>query len=96
MSLFLTSVVCMGAVNSRTSSILAPFCIGLTVTACILAGGSVSGACMNPARAFGPAVAAGYWDQQWVYWVGPTCGALLTAFFIRLMLGDQKTRVVLK
>ncbi|XP_059180341.1 aquaporin-8-like [Centropristis striata] len=96
MSMFLTTVVCMGAVNGQTRSPWAPFAIGLTVTANIFAGGIVSGACMNPARAFGPAVAANRWNHHWVYWVGPTCGALLTVSFIRLLLGDQKTRVVLK
>ncbi|XP_070782952.1 aquaporin-8a.1 [Enoplosus armatus] len=96
MTLFLTTVVCMGAVNSRTRSPWAPFCIGLTVTANIFAGGIVSGACMNPVRAFGPAVAANHWNHHWVYWVGPICGALLTVSFIRLLFGDQKTRVVLK
>ncbi|XP_036398183.1 aquaporin-8a.1 [Megalops cyprinoides] len=96
MTLFLTTVVCMGAVNGRTRSSLAPLCIGLTVAADILAGGAVSGACMNPARAFGPAVVVNHWDYHWIYWVGPLTGALLTASFVRLLLGDQKTRVVLK
>ncbi|KAF1374129.1 hypothetical protein PFLUV_G00246050 [Perca fluviatilis] len=96
MTLFLTTVVCMGAVNGQTRSPSAPFCIGLTVTANIFSGGMVSGACMNPARAFGPAVAANHWNHHWVYWVGPASGALLTVMFIRLLFGDQKTRVVLK
>ncbi|XP_053197347.1 aquaporin-8a.1 [Scomber japonicus] len=96
MTLILTMVVCMGAVNGRTCSQWAPLCIGLTVTANIFAGGVVSGACMNPARAFGPAVAANHWNLHWIYWVGPTCGALLTVSLIRLLFGDQKTRVVLK
>ncbi|KAG7506445.1 aquaporin-8-like [Solea senegalensis] len=96
MSTFLTTVVCMTAVNQRTTTPWAPFCIGLTVTANILAGGVLSGACMNPARAFGPAVAAGHWNHHWIYWVGPTCGALLTVCFVRFLFGDQNTRVVLK
>ncbi|XP_068439437.1 aquaporin-8a.1 [Clinocottus analis] len=96
MTLFLTTVVCMGAVNKQTRSPGVPLCIGLTVTANIFAGGMLSGACMNPARAFGPAVAANHWSHHWVYWVGPTCGALLTVSFVRLLLGDKKTRVVLK
>ncbi|XP_040923106.1 aquaporin-8-like [Toxotes jaculatrix] len=96
MTLFLTTVVCMGAVNTKTRSPWAPFCIGLTVTANIFAGGLLSGACMNPARAFGPAVAANQWNHHWIYWVGPTCGALLTVSFIRLVFGDHKTRLVLK
>ncbi|KAM6957201.1 aquaporin-8-like [Aplochiton taeniatus] len=94
MTLFLTMVVCMGAVNKRTRSLLAPLCIGLTVTADILAGGAVSGACMNPARAFGPALVADYWMYHWIYWVGPMAGALLTSSFIRLLLGDENIRVL--
>ncbi|KAL2078160.1 hypothetical protein ACEWY4_025845 [Coilia grayii] len=96
MTFILTLVVCMGAINERTRVPFVPFCIGLTVTANILAGGSVSGACMNPARAFGPAVAANHWTYHWVYWVGPLSGALLTVTFVRLLMGDQKRRVILK
>ncbi|XP_061079299.1 aquaporin-8-like [Conger conger] len=96
MTLFLTMVVCMGAVNSQTRGVLAPLCIGLTVAANILAGGAVSGACMNPARAFGPAVMANFWSYHWIYWVGPIAGALLTAGFVRLLLGDRAIRVLLK
>uniref|UniRef100_A0A3Q2WW46 Aquaporin 8a, tandem duplicate 1 n=1 Tax=Haplochromis burtoni TaxID=8153 RepID=A0A3Q2WW46_HAPBU len=89
LTLILTMVVCLGAVNRRTQTDGVPFCIGLTVAANILAGGTLSGACMNPARAFGPAMAANHWDNHWVFWVGPVAGALL-------LIGDHKTRVVLK
>ncbi|XP_026861872.2 aquaporin-8a.1 [Electrophorus electricus] len=96
MTLFLTMVVSMAAVNGKTRSQFAPFCIGLTVTANILAGGMISGACMNPARAFGPAVVASYWDYHWVYWVGPLAGAMLTVSIVRFLLGDEKTRIIMK
>ncbi|XP_056627501.1 aquaporin-8a.1 [Triplophysa dalaica] len=96
MTLFLTIVVSMGAVNGRTRSSLAPFCIGLTVTANILAGGGISGACMNPARAFGPAIVSGHWTYHWIYWVGPLTGALVTVSIVRLIMGDKKIRVVFK
>ncbi|RMC17503.1 hypothetical protein DUI87_05165 [Hirundo rustica rustica] len=96
LSSFLLLVVCMGAVNGSTRSPLAPLCIGLTVTADILAGGGVSGACMNPARAFGPALVANYWDYHWVYWVGPMVAALLVGALVRLLLGDRATRLLLK
>ncbi|XP_026078666.1 aquaporin-8-like [Carassius auratus] len=96
MTLFLTMVVSMGAVNIRTRSHLAPFCIGLTVTANILAGGGISGACMNPARAFGPAIVSGHWTHHWIYWVGPLAGALVTVSLVRLVVGDKKIRVIFK
>ncbi|XP_006800966.1 aquaporin-8-like [Neolamprologus brichardi] len=96
LTLILTMVVCLGAVNRKTQTDSVPFCIGLTVAANILAGGTLSGACMNPARAFGPAMAANHWDNHWVFWVGPVAGALLTVSIIRLLIGDHKTRVVLK
>ncbi|KAF7705253.1 hypothetical protein HF521_020539 [Silurus meridionalis] len=86
----------MGAVNGRTRCQFAPFLIGLTVTANILAGGMVSGACMNPARAFGPAVVANHWAYHWVYWIGPMTGALLTVCIVRLLMGDKKTRIIFK
>ncbi|XP_005289228.3 aquaporin-8 [Chrysemys picta bellii] len=96
MTMFLVLAVCMGAINEKTSSPLAPFCIGFTVTADILAGGAISGACMNPARAFGPALVANYWDYHWVYWVGPMVASLLAGALIRLLIGDRKIRLLLK
>ncbi|XP_074866817.1 aquaporin-8 [Carettochelys insculpta] len=96
MTLFLVLAVCMGAINEKTSTPLAPFCIGFTVTADILAGGAISGACMNPARAFGPALVANYWDYHWVYWVGPVIASLLAGALLRLLIGDRKIRLLLK
>ncbi|XP_069840090.1 aquaporin-8 [Dendropsophus ebraccatus] len=96
MTFFLVLAVCMGAINKKTATPLAPFCIGFTVMADILAGGPISGACMNPARAFGPAVVANYWEYHWIYWVGPMVGGLLVGGIIRLLLGDPKIRLFLK
>ncbi|MFH2201890.1 MAG: aquaporin [Elusimicrobiota bacterium] len=50
--------------------------VGATAFAATLLGGPLSGAALNPAHAFGPAVASGYWTQHYVYWVGPLAGAI--------------------
>lgn len=49
----------------------------------VLLRGDVSGTCLNPARALGPALLAGYWDYHWVYWVGPISGGLIAAALVR-------------
>jgi len=57
--------------------------IGLTLTALILMGGPLTGASLNPARTFGPAVATGNWSNFWVYAVGPVLGGGIAALFYR-------------
>ncbi|WOG89471.1 hypothetical protein DCAR_0208709 [Daucus carota subsp. sativus] len=53
---------------------LGPLLTGFVVGANIMAGGAFSGASMNPARSFGPALVTGIWTDHWVYWVGPLIG----------------------
>ncbi|KAK8956934.1 Aquaporin TIP4-4 [Platanthera zijinensis] len=48
--------------------------VGLVVGANILGGGAFSGASMNPARSFGPALVSFTWTDHWIYWVGPLIG----------------------
>ncbi|KAK4774774.1 hypothetical protein SAY86_009709 [Trapa natans] len=57
-----------------------PILTGFVVGANILAGGAFSGASMNPARSFGPALASWDWTDHWVYWVGPLIGGGLAGF----------------
>lgn len=59
---------------------IAPMAIGFIVGANILAAGPFSGGSMNPARSFGPAVVAGDFSQNWIYWVGPLIGGGLAGF----------------
>ena len=53
--------------------------IGLTITAVILSVGPITGAALNPARWFGPALVSGDWSNAWVYILAPTVGAVLAA-----------------
>lgn len=57
---------------------IAPLAIGLIVGANVLVGGPYSGASMNPARAFGPALVGWRWNNHWIYWLGPFIGAALS------------------
>ncbi|MGQ0628778.1 MAG: aquaporin [Phycisphaerales bacterium] len=63
---------------------LGGFPIGLTVAACILAAGPLTGASMNPARSFGPAICGNHWGMFYAYVVGPVLGAALAALVYRL------------
>lgn len=80
LTFFLLFVIFGAAVDARGPKALGGFCIGLTVAFDILAGGPLTGASMNPARTFGPALVAGFWDNHLVYWVGPAVGAIAGAF----------------
>ncbi len=62
--------------------------IGLAVAADILVGGPLTGAAMNPARWFGPAVAAGAYADWYVWWIGPAIGAAVAALIYRYWLAE--------
>ena len=73
LTFFLVFVVYGSAVDGRAPKI-GGLAIGLTITMGILFGGPLTGGAINPARAFGPALASGHWNNQIVYWVGPLLG----------------------
>ncbi len=73
-------VITAVATDTRAVGQLAAVAIGATVALDALWGGPVSGASMNPARSFGPALVSGTWDAHWVYWLGPLAGATVGAF----------------
>jgi MIP family channel proteins len=74
---FLVLVVFGTAVDERAPKSVFPLAIGLTLAACIMAIGPLTGGALNPARAFGPALAAGEWSRHIVYWIGPLVGGAL-------------------
>src|SRR6202790_528995 len=77
-SFFLVLVFFATAVDDRgTFRAIAGFGIGLTMTLGVLVIGPFTAAAMNPARAFGPALAAHHWTNQGVYWIGPLAGGFL-------------------
>jgi aquaporin Z len=82
---FLVSAVYGTAVSPQKERV-GGFGIGLVLLACVLGGGVLTGAALNPARAFGPALVAWDWHAQAVYWIGPLLGAAAAAGLWRYLL----------
>jgi aquaporin NIP len=84
---FLMFVIIAVATDTRAVGAAAAIAIGATVGLDALFGGPVTGASMNPARSFGPALASGQWTDFWIYIVGPVMGAALGAAAYQLVRG---------
>jgi MIP family channel proteins len=90
LTFFLVFAVFGTAVDERAPK-LGGFGIGLVLVFDILMGGPLTGASMNPARTFGPAVASAFWTNHYVYWVGPLLGGIIAALIYRHLLMEKKT-----
>ncbi|HUO47023.1 MAG TPA: aquaporin [Acidimicrobiia bacterium] len=75
--------------STRKAPAVAGVVISLTLVAVHLAGIPFSGASVNPARSFGPALIAGDFSGFWVYVVGPMAGAAVAWVFWRLFGGNE-------
>ena len=79
LAVFGTAVDPKGAWNA-----VGGFGIGTVLIFDILVGGPVTGAAMNPARVFGPALVSGTWDHHAVYWIGPVLGGAMAGLLYTL------------
>ena len=80
LTFFLVFTVYATAIDDRGAfKSIAGLAIGLVLTFDILVGGMLTGASMNPARSFGPALVSGTWTDFWVYVIGPVAGGVLAA-----------------
>jgi len=90
-SFALMLVIMAVATDSRVADGFAGLAVGLTVGFCALLG-PLTGASMNPARSFGPAVAGGGWTAHWIYWVAPITGMAAAAWvYNRLRTPPQES-----
>jgi MIP family channel proteins len=83
LSFILMFVIFGSGLDRRSPSGFAGIAIGLTVgleAACM---GPITGASMNPARSFGPALLTGLWQHHWIYWIAPILGAQLAMIVYR-------------
>lgn len=79
LSFALMFVVMAVATDERVADGFAALAVGLTVGFCALVGGPLTGASMNPARSFGPAMVGGIWRAHWLYWLAPISAMIVAA-----------------
>jgi aquaporin NIP len=85
-------VITAVATDTRAVGAAAAIAIGGTVGLDAIVGGPVTGASMNPARSFGPALASGTWTDFWIYVAGPVLGAVLGSFAYQAVRGGDRAR----
>ena len=88
LTFFLVNTIYNAAVSGKAGN-LAGLAIGLTLVFCILMGGPLTGASLNPARTLGPAVVAGNYADLWLYFVGPIAGGALAALLYKGVLKPE-------
>src|SRR2546425_2015735 len=80
LTFFLVWVIFASAADPRgTFKSIAGLAIGLTITLDVLMGGPLTGAAMNPSRAFGPQLVGNHWSDAWIWYVGPFAGGAVAA-----------------
>ena len=84
-----TCIAC--SCDDRVPKNLSPLAIGCALGFCTLVIGPLTGAGLNPARAFGSAIGSGNWTNQWPYWVGPILGGICAPFVYRVIGGTINT-----
>ncbi len=87
---FLMFVITAVATDTRAVGAAAAIAIGGTVGLDALFGGPITGASMNPARSFGPALVSGTWQSLWIYIAAPVLGAAAGVFSYELVRGPAK------
>ena len=77
LTFFLVAVIFMSAVHRKASAGWHGFTIGGMVFLIHLVGVPLTGASVNPARTFGPALISGFWEFHWLYWAAPVIGGII-------------------
>lgn len=89
LTFFLVNAV-MNAGISGKATIPGGLAIGLTLVFCILMGGPLTGASLNPARTLGPAVIMGNFADIWLYFVGPILGGVAAGLLYKAVFEERK------
>ena len=89
LTFFLVFTIFGVAVSPKANIGWAGFAIGFMVVILHFAGVPITGASMNPARSFGPALISGNFNAHWIYWVGPIIGGIIASLTHRYVLKED-------
>ena len=89
LTFFLVNTIFNTAVSGKAGN-FAGLAIGLTLIFCILMGGPLTRASLNPARTLGPAIVSGNYADIWLYFVGPCVGAILAVLLYIGVFKDKR------
>jgi aquaporin Z len=88
---FLVFVVFGTAADPQGPRQLSGLAIGLTLAMDIVFSGPLTGGAANPARAFGPALVGGYWENHFVYWIGPILGGIIAGLLYQFIARQKNS-----
>ena len=91
LTFLLVNAIYHAAVSGKAGD-FAPIAIGAMLTACILVGGPVTGASLNPARTLGPALfsdAPTAISSLWIYFVACPLGGVLAALLHKFFASEE-------
>ena len=88
LTFMLMMVIMRVAYGSKEQGMFAGLAISSVVALEALFAGPVSGASMNPARSFGPALVSMHLSHLWIYLLAPTIGSVAAVFF-DMYLGES-------
>lgn len=91
---FLVTVIFMTAVHKKAPAGMYGLAIGGMIFLLHLVGVPLTGASMNPARTFGPALISGYWDYDWMYWIAPIVGAIIAGLVMNYVFVKKAEKEV--
>ena len=97
LTFFLVTVIFLTAVHKKAAAGIHGISIGGIVFLLHLVGVPLTGASMNPARTFGPAVVSGFWELLWLYWVAPIIGGIIAGVIMNYVFvnkAEPKTKSV--
>jgi len=89
LTFFLVTVIFLTAVHKKAPAGIHGISIGGMVFLLHIVGVPLTGASMNPARTFGPAVVSGFWELHWLYWLAPIIGGIIAGVIMNYVFVNK-------